>query len=233
MKVDDSVETITRFSNDLIGSIVPGAVLAFGLSIIHLGPAKIVEVSKSLESTALALIVIGLMFAAGHAQLAIFELVLQPLLRSCRIVKVFDEVEAKKRQSYRHFTDVVNKLRSDDTVHSSSEWAYKDLRNVALSVSTDGATLVRKFMFISLLCNGVGTALAIMMVDFLSCLALNQKLLFPYGMAVNWIVQSVLLLFAAVALVRRGEVFYGQAMATPFSIAVAELKLKREGNVAK
>ncbi len=233
MKVDDAVETITRFFNDLIGSIVPGAVLAVGLSIMHLGPAKIVEASKSFESVALALTAVGLMFAAGHVLMAIFELVLQPLLRACHVVKVFDEVAAKKRQSYGLFAEVINKLRSDHVTQASSEWAYNDLRSVALSVSAEGASLGRRFMFISLLCNGVGTALVIMVVDFLSCQALNQKMLFPHVMAANWIVQSALMLFAAVALFKRGEVFYGRAMATPFSIAVAELKLKRESNVAK
>jgi hypothetical protein len=233
MKVDDTVETITRFFNDLIGSLIPGAVLAVGLSVMHLEPAKIVEASKSLESAVLALTVVGLMFAAGHLLMAIFELALQPLLRACRVVKVFDEVAAKKRQSYSLFAEVVNKLRSGDATQASSEWAYNDLRSVALSVSAEGTSLGRRFMFISHLCNGVGTALVIMMGDFLSCLALNQKLLFPHVMAANWIVQSVLMLFAAGALFKRGEVFYGRAMATPFSIAVAELKLKRESNGAK
>ena len=34
MKVDDAVETISRFFNDLIGSLVPGAVLAVGLAVM-------------------------------------------------------------------------------------------------------------------------------------------------------------------------------------------------------
>lgn len=233
MKVDDAVETITRFFNDLIGSLVPGAVLAVGLSVMHLGPAKIVEASKSLESAVLALTVVGLLFAVGHALMAIFELVLQPPLRVCRVIKAFDEASAKKRHSYSLFAEVVNKLKDGTPTQTSADWSYNDLRSVALSVSAEGASLGRRFMFISLLCNGVGTALVIMMLDFWSCLALNQGLLFPHAMAANWVVQSALMLFAAVALFKRGEVFYGRAMATPFSIAVAELKLKRESNVAK
>jgi hypothetical protein len=233
MKVDDAVETITHFFNDLIGSIVPGVVLAVGLSIMHLGPAKIAEASKSLENTTLTLTVVGLMFAAGHVLMAIFEFALQPLLRACRIVEGFDEVAAKKRQSYKLFAEVVNKMGNVDVAQASSEWAYKDLRSIALSVSAEGASLGRRFMFISLLCNGVGAALVIMLADFLSCQALNQKLLFPHVMAMNWVVQSLLILLASMALFKRGEIFYGRAMATPFSIAVAELKLKRENNVAE
>jgi hypothetical protein len=233
MKVDDAVETISRFFNDLIGSLVPGAVLAVGLAVMHLGPGKIVEGSKALDSAALALTVVGLMFAAGHALMAGFEVALQPLLKACQVVKAFDEVEAKKRQSFEVFAEIVNKLRGDAASGAAAKWTYNDLRNVALSVSAEGASVGRRFMFISLLCNGVATALMIILVDFLCCLALGQKLLFPYDLAPIWFVQSALMLAAAMALFKRGEAFYTRAMTTPFSIAVAELKLKRENNVAK
>lgn len=233
MKVDDAIETITRFFNDLIGSIVPALVLAVGLAIMHLGPAKIVAASKPLENVTLTLTVLGLMFAAGHVLMAIFDLALHPLLCACRIVKAFDEVVAKRRESYKLFAEMVNKMRNVGVSQASPDWGYHDLRSVALSVSAEGASLGRRFMFISLLCNGVGAALVIMLIDFLSCLALNQKLLFPHVVAMHWFAQCVLILFASAALFKRGEVFYGRAMATPFSIAVAELKLKREDNVAE
>lgn len=233
MIVDDSIETITRFFNDLIGSLVPGAVLAIGLSIIHLGPAKIIEVSKTMESAALGLTVVGLLFATGHVLMAIFEVALQPFMRACRVIKAFDEASAKKRQSYCLFAEMVNKLRGGDAATLTPDWTYNDLRSVALSVSAEGASLGRRFMFISLLCNGVGTALVIMLVDFWWCLALNQELLFPYAMAANWVVQSVLTLLTVAALFKRGETFYGRAMATPFSIAIAELKLRRENDASK
>ncbi|MGK5065568.1 hypothetical protein [Janthinobacterium sp. LB3P112] len=231
MNVDDAIETITRFFNDLIGSIVPGVVLAVGLSIMHFGPAKIAEASESFESVALTLTVVGIMFAIGHGLMAIFEIALQPFLRFFRVVKKFDEAEAKNRQSYKLFAEIVNKLQTQNATNISPNWAYNDLRSVALSVSVEGASLGRRFMFISLLCNGVGTALMIMLADFLGCLALSQKMLFPHVVAMNWFVQSVLILIISAALFKRGEVFYGRAMATPFSIAVTELKLKRENNV--
>ena len=231
MTVDDAIETITRFFNDLIGSIVPGVVLSVGLAIMHMGPAKIAEVSKSMETFTLMLTVVGLMFATGHVLMAIFEFALQPLLLKCKAVKGFDEVAAKRRQSYQLFAEVVSKLGHVDVGQACPEWAYKDLRSVALSVSAEGASLGRRFMFISLLCNGVGAALVIMLIDFLICLAFDKKLLFPYPIAINWVAQSMLILFASTALFKRGNDFYGRAMETPFSMAIAELKLKREHNV--
>jgi hypothetical protein len=91
----------------------------------------------------------------------------------------------------------------------------------------------RRFMFISLLCNGVGTALAILAFDFVACSLFSPKLLFVYDYAAPWPVQAILLLGMALALFKHGEVFYGRAMATPFSIAIAELKFKKDANAGK
>ncbi|MCS9379224.1 hypothetical protein N1E52_18205 [Pseudomonas aeruginosa] len=46
MKVDDAVETIAKFFNDLIGAWVPGSVLATGLAIMHLGPDYMRSLAK-------------------------------------------------------------------------------------------------------------------------------------------------------------------------------------------
>ena len=85
-------------------------------------------------------------------------------------------------------------------------------------------------MFISLLCNGVGTALAILAFDFAACSLFFPQLLFGYEHAAPWIIQAILLLGIALALFKHGEVFYSRATATPFSVAAAELKFKRGAN---
>ena len=88
-------------------------------------------------------------------------------------------------------------------------------------------------MFISLLCNGVGTALTIMAIDFMICRLFAPTLLFQYAEAAPWTIQMVLLFAAALALLKQAQSFHARAMTTPFSIAIAELKLKKEGNAAK
>jgi len=233
MKVDDAIETIARYFNDLIGSIVPGLILAVGLTIMHFGPQRIGDVSKSLESAAVAIVILGLMFASGHALIGIFEVLIQPGLRLSRIVKRFDEASAKQRQSYVLFVEILSKLQSGNETETRGVWSYNDLRSVALSISVEGASLGRRFMFISMLCNGVGAALLLMAADFIFCMIFDQKLLYSYVEAPNWIAQSILIFFVAIVLFKRGEIFYERAMATPFSIAVAELKFKRERNVSE
>ena len=230
MKIDDATDTIAKFFNDLIGAWVPGVVLAVGLALMHLGPAQLMAVFKLGDSTAAALMFAGILFAVGHALLALHEQILKMLLAKIGFAKPFDEVGAKKRQSYEWFAELV---KAQQTGSGTKDWGYNDLRSVALSVSTEAASMGRRFMFISLLCIGVGTALAVIAIDFAACSLLSPKLLFAYDYAVPWPTQTFLLLGLALALIKHGEIFHNRAMATPFSIAVAELKFKKDANAGK
>ncbi|WP_247538253.1 hypothetical protein [Ralstonia pseudosolanacearum] len=230
MKMEEAMETVAKLFNDLIGAWVPGAVFGVGLVLMHLGPAQLQLVFKFAESSAAALTVAGLLFALGHVLLAAHEHGVKRLLSGLRISGKFDEPEAKKRQSYVWFADLVKAQQSDG---GSKDWGYNDLRSVALSVSSEAASLGRRFMFVSLLCNGVGTALLIIAIDFTVCHLASPQLLYPYEHAAPWFAQVLLLLGVVWTLFKQGEVFYSRAMATPFSIAVAELKFKKDANVSK
>lgn len=230
MKIEEATDTIAKFFNDLIGAWVPGTVLAVGLALMHLGPTQLQSILKLGDSTAVALTFAGILFAIGHALLALHEQVLMNPLAKFKIVKTFDEDEAQKRQSYEWFAELV---RAQQTASSAKNWGYSDLRSVALSVSTEAASMGRRFMFIRLLCNGVGTALAIIAIDFAACSLLSPKLLFAYGDAAPWPAQTLLLMGLAVALFKHGEVFFNRAMTTPFSIAVAELSFNKDADASK
>lgn len=229
MKIEDAMETVAKFFNDLIGAWVPGAVLAVGLVLMHLGPSNLQVIAKFSDSGSAALIVAGLLFALGHTLLAVHEHGARVLLAKLRIVKEFDESTAKQRQSYEWFAEIVNDQQSGS---GAKNWGYNDLRSVALSVSAEAASLGRRFMFVSLLCNGVGTALLIIAIDYMTCAAMSSNLLHIYDYAAPWYAQIALLLGVAFALFRQGGVFYSRAMSTPFSIAVAELKFKKNTNVS-
>lgn len=233
MKVDDAIETLTRFFNDLIGSLVPGAVLITGLAFMHLEGSNLSAAVKLFESTPLALTVVGLMYAIGHLLLAIFDVVIQPALQLLKLTKRFDETAAKARQSYSFFSDFISKARKEEQLSQPVVWGYHDLRSVALSMAPEGASLGRRFMFISLLCNGTGTALLILTVDFMVCLMTNPLLLATAIQTIHWLAQLALILIAAWSLFRRAESFYSRAMSTPFSIAVAEIIQRQNTNAPK
>lgn len=230
MKVDEATDTIAKFFNDLIGACVPGAILATGLAVMHLGPIQTQAIFKLADTTSAALTFAGILFAAGHALLAVHEQILKYLLVKLRLSKPFNEANAKKRQSYEWFSELV---KAQQPGPGAKDWGYKDLRSVALSVSAEAASVGRRFMFISLLCNGAGTSLAILAIDFAACSVAAPQSLHPYEHAAPWSLQTVLLLAMALALLKHGEVFNSRAMATPFSIAVAELKFKKDANAGK
>lgn len=227
MKIEQATDTIARFFNDLIGAWVPGAVLAFGLAIIHLGPTQLQSMLKLADTAPASLIFAGVLFAIGHALIAIHEQVLKKLLVKARLAKPFDEAEARMRKSYEWFAELA---RGPQGRSDHKDWGYNDLRSVALSVSTEAASLGRRFMFISLLCNGVGTALAILALDFVVCSLLLPQLLFSYNHAAPWLTQVFLIFGVALVLFKHGEGFYNRAMTTPFSVATAELKFKQDVN---
>ena len=233
MKVDDAIETLTRFFNDLIGSLVPGAVLITGLAFMHLEGSNLSAAEKLLGSTPIALTVVGLMYAIGHLLLAIFDFAIQPILQFFKLIKRFDETAAKGRQSYGFFSDFISKARKKQKLSPPVAWGYHDLRSVALSMAPEGASLGRRFMFISLLCNGTGTALLILSIDFMACLMINPLLLATAIQSIHWFAQLALILVAAWSLFRRAESFYSRAMSTPFSIAVAEIILRQNTNAPK
>lgn len=230
MKIEEATDTIAKFFNDLIGAWVPGAVLTVGLALMHLGPVQLQSIFKLGDTTSAALTFAGVLFAIGHALLALYEQILKKLISKVGLAKPFDEAGAKTRKSYEWFAELV---KAQQTGAAATDWDYNDLRSVALSVSSEAASMGRRFMFISLLCNGVGTALAILALDFVACLLLSPKLLFGYDHAAPWSAQAFLLLGMALALFKQGEIFYNRAMATPFSIAIAELKFKKDVNAGR
>ena len=230
MKVDDALETLTRFFNDLIGTVIPGAVLVFGLAVMHLGPEKILELLKTLESGVAATLALAVIFAAGHALLALYFVVIESLLDLLNVTKPFESNGAMLRQSYIIFQKMLllnGKVKDalGDAV-SAATWSYNDLRSVALSISSEASSLGRRFMFIALLCNGVGTSILLMLVDYLGCVIFAPKALFAYPYVWPILIQSLLMLLVAGVLFKQGRVFHFRAMTTPFSVAVAELAFK-------
>lgn len=227
VKADDAVETITKFFNDLIGAWVPGLILAIGLVVMHLGPCYLKSFARFSDSAGVALTAAGVLFALGHLLLAVNEIAVKPLLNYLKIIGAFDEANSRLRQSYKLFGELVSSQQGGDP----SVWQFHDLRNVALSISDEAALLGRRFMFVSLLCSGVGTGLLLIGIDFLVCLIFIPELLYKYDRVAPWGLQAILIFGSAAFLFKQADMFYARAMNTPFSVAFAELKFKRSLNV--
>ncbi|GAB3740077.1 hypothetical protein GCM10028794_24390 [Silanimonas algicola] len=230
MKVEDATDTVAKFFNDLIGAWVPGTALTVGLVLMHLGPGQLRSLFELGDTISATLTLAGVLFAIGHTLLALHEQILKEPLSKLGLTRSFNEAGAKMLQSCVWFGELV---KARQTGAEARDWEYKDLRSVALSVSTEAASLGRRFTFISLLCYGVGTALAILALDLVACSLFFPQLLFAYDEAAPWSIQAILLLLVALALFRQGDAFHSRAMKTPFSVAVAELIFKRDANGRK
>jgi len=226
VKIDDAVDSIAKFFNDLIGAWVPGTVFAGGLAVMHLGPGGLVMVFQYDGGVGSALTMAGFLFALGHLLLAVTDFAIKPALARIKVLKKFNVDEASKRRTYQWFLEIVKTSQSG----GNHDWGFQDLRSFALSVSTEAASLGRRFMFISLLCNGVGTALMLLLINFVSCSLFMPELLHSYEHTAPPWLQVVLLLGSAILLFKQGEAFYSRAMTTPFAVAVAQLTLKKGEN---
>lgn len=231
MKIDDALETITRFFNDLIGGVIPGLVLLCGLIIMHVGPREdITALLLKFDGTSVAFLV-ALVYAVGHVLLAIHSNIVQWLLQKICLLRKDQITYLGKNKSYLIFQMLVSKkfgalgLDQANTV-VSSDWKYHDLRSLALSMSSEASSLGRRFMFISLLCNGVGTALLIMLFDFVASSLFAPQFLVAYNHALPAVLQVVLLMVAAYSVYKQGDVFYTRALSTPFPVAVSQFLIK-------
>lgn len=224
MKFETGIDSAAKFFNDFIGALVPSCTLVFCLIIMHFGPVKLLDLGKSIEGTGMIFFIIGLFFALGHAITALHEHILRPLFYICRILKRFDEQAAKGSAPYQSFKQLtISKL---DT-NQQDNWSFFDIRNIALSVSLEATSLGRRFMFISLLCNGLGTSLIIIGIDFLTSTAFLPEILFPYKDSIHWIFQATLIFGLSFTLFRQGNIFYKRALTVPFAVALAELTLNK------
>lgn len=223
MKIDDAVETLAHFFNDFIGAWIPGLVMATGFIVMHMGDEGFLSIIGAMDKSAIVWFLAAIFFALGHLISAFYQIILKGILKWLKISKGFDEIQAKEQQSYKTFLEIVNQ---GNICSDTDTWGYHDLRNIALSISKEASALGRRFMFISLLCSGVGTVLTIFIIDFSICLFFFPEYLHHYRLAPHWSVQVVILCISVWCLFKQSDVFYKRAMTTPFSVALTEIKLK-------
>jgi hypothetical protein len=235
MKIDDALQTLTYFFNDIIGAITPGLVFFTGLLVMHREWVTAAEFKGYMANGSLVAALLALSFAAGHILLAVYSGAIEPILKKMNLVKGDRVTDAlRKRQSYALFEILIEgQLRAHPCFASgvpTLNWGFHDLRNIALSIAGEGAAVGRRFMFISLLCSGVGTALLLLGADYLACTLFAPRALTSCTNAFASWIQLILILVIAFFCIRRGDAFYARAMSTPFGIATTTLLLKEAKN---
>jgi hypothetical protein len=228
VKFDNAIETIALFFNDLIGALIPGIVLGVGLLIMHVGLSTTLFSVVEQNNGFLVLVLLSLLFAGGHALLALHVFFIAGLLKKSGLIDKDPLKKPKENEIYLLFRQAMGQkiqivLPSQKTESGGGDLSFNDMRNLAFSLSTEGTSLGHRFMFISLLCNGVATAFLVMLVDYLLCLSFAPHYLAPHELALPAPFQVLLLSILAGLLFKRAEEFYVRAMSTPFAVALSEI----------
>lgn len=207
--MSDALNALVHFFNDLIGAVVPGMFFIFGIACIH-GGFNINEwwlIKKDIGGVWLFLLVIS--FITGHALLRLYQLYTNIKNELFQLPPVPDKIE--KAESYKLFKNHISK----NTVTGVSNLSISELRNIAMTISPDAATLARRFMFISLFCIGVGTALVLLILYFLY---VNY-----HDIGKESVFLVFIMIFTSYLFFSRAQEFQYRALVSPFSIVIAEL----------
>jgi hypothetical protein len=203
-------KSVREYFNDFVGAIIPGALLAAGLTL---------QWADMISNDAFAhywgewswLPGLAAIFAAGHTLLSLHAVLINRLSPD----------RARSATRSKASTQDYEKFLSERTAQSRSNTLvdFHAVRNYAMSVSLAAAEIGRRFMFLALFCYGTATACAILSLSTLIAPTLGHG---------TW--NTIRLIIAASLagtvwlLDQRGFKFEIQALGTPLAIACAELR---------
>lgn len=221
MKPSEFFTALLHFFNDFIGMTAPGFVLLVGIRMIHSFPMPSVMMAESCPDGADWLFVVIVSYTAGHAMLSLYQLFSEKLLFLSKKVtekRGKSDEDSGESESYRAFEHCV-KAKLADVGRPEAELTFSELRAVAMSKSLEAGELGRRFKFIELFCNGIGTGLLILLLSMLSPTATVIEPSWGVNIALSVL---ILLLFY------RGYEFSKRARNIPFSVALTEVLYPQE-----
>lgn len=180
-------------------------------------------------------VVVIFAFAGGHFLAGFYATLMEKPLQQIRILPTSQSVRQgiERSQPFEMFRTAASERMKVDFPTLLSNWGFHDIRSFAMTLSTEASAVARRFMFISLLCSGVGAALFVLASDFLISSLFWPGLLAKYEYAPPMLLQVGLMMAAATLCFIRGSDFQRRALSTPFSIALATLLFagkKEKGN---
>ena len=225
----DIVSALDRFFADLIGTVVPGALLATGLFFVieYQGTSEVPGIIPPTDLFGWA-VFLAAAYTGGHALTSVGHRVLLPLIGLVTRTSYDDKMaRIADSQIFKQFVTAYRSAKPGltDAIETGSQQVHT-WRNLALSeVDTDQAQLVRKFTFIALFNLGNATALSATLSIWL---LLNLSSLFPRMASpsvreINWWIVAAALLLIAAFIERHGD-FQSRTMRVPFSMALRKLE---------
>ncbi len=220
MKPTDFLSGVIHLFNDLIGSVVPGILLVFGLYLFKSIPELPLNHFLALDISIKWSLIIVVSYVIGHALLSLHRLLQAYIGKPVRGINSllkkgeWDTREHNKKiastSEYIGFMKLVsNKIAIQAKEDFRYELEFNNLRSMAMTISTEGGELARRFMFISLFCYGVSMAVLVLSVVFLTS-----------SFSFEWLAYLFTLFFIFYV---RGIDFEYRALNVPFPIALSEI----------
>lgn len=218
MKTSDLINGVISFFNDLIGSIFPGFVLLSGLYLINIRFSIVSLPMLSLDQTGVWGSLIVFTYVAGHGLLSFKQLIDKIPCLTAKRIKIRNESAL-----YKSFEKCLKRKfeASDawDTTSDFDKFSAHDIRNIAMTISSEGQRLAVRFMFISLLCDGVAAAIIVLIFCYILAQSIYGAITFHEGIVL------IVSAFIIYCFHKRAGEFFTRSLNTPFPTALTELLL--------
>lgn len=243
MKAADIIEALERFFLDIIGTVLPGATLLFGIGLVANMPENIGRFSiLAPKDNGDWVMLIAVSYILGQAVTSIGHSVLLSgieNLASRLRKKTFKGFGLKKLVP--NFIvpegELFEKIMADPVFKAVTSRLVKLMpelettkdrikvtswRNIAMSITPEQRHTVYRFMFLSQLNLGIATVLCLLLLAWPCISLLSMVGAFPDARSVNFWLLGILLISLWPFIERRYR-FYAPAMQVPFSMALAEM----------
>lgn len=211
MKPTDILTAFIHFFNDLVAHIIPGLLLVATLAyLLDKFDAKgFQDIHWSIHIA--AYYVVGHFLLALHGKLT--------LLKALKFVKTVTPAINE--------SDVIQQfialLKNKTDIQSTKTLKFHDIRSIAMSIDPEAGDLGRRFMFITLFCKGIATALLLLAIINI-CITISTKTCDITSVCSY--IASLGLLWATYIFNIRAAEFESRALRAPFPVAIAKLSIK-------
>lgn len=216
MKLGEFIAALEKFFNDILGTLVPGAILIIGLYYLDALWAfdlPLVDFTSSFNVFLMGIVA----YLVGHI---IDEINLKIIPKSkfkleenssFLVFKAWVHAQLKEKKIDKNF----------DNSEITIEIPPRSLRSIAMTVSADATYISRRFRFLQLLFRGTATAL--IMLTILSFVFEVLGLFFGHKFGLSLLVQSVLVIGVATLFYNRARVFGERSDKACFDCAIATI----------
>ncbi len=246
MNTSDAISTIERFFLDILGGVMPGVFLLYGMHALF--NHSNYDFPASNAPGLLTFLILGVCYAIGHILTWMGDRAIEPAYRGVTnklidLLRYRKKIKPRKIKSPKQLiVNLVNTPIYEELKHQLNQRKIvsnnfeldktNDIRNLALSIPGADKTLTHRFTFLSLFCLTSASSVVLLLVtwvaahlvkvspaiDWQAFSKLNTAQLMPF----NWIILITGLIFIC-GLMNRYYRFFAISFRIPISDAIVQI----------